>query len=111
MHALHARTTHQPAIVFVPSVLSAGVSTGVSPPGPVFRVTECVQSAHVFTDARHSILLGSSLLIRSGVEQNPGPPKTRQAKLDQNGRILSGPEESHTEHSRDRQDEGQTDRA
>ncbi len=72
-------------------VLIAGVSSGVRPPGLVHgaTVTEC----SVFSDARHSILLSRAQLIRSGVEQNPGPPKTvtgvktRQSRLDLQGNI------------------------
>jgi hypothetical protein len=82
-------------------VLIAGVMSAVRPPGPVFFATDA-ESSHsvfsgaqsicvVFSDARHSALLTRSLLIRAGVEQNPGPDTRSTAKqthLDSQGNIM-----------------------
>ncbi len=77
---------------------NSSLLTGISPPGLTCSatITSCV-----LTDARHTILLSRSLLIQSGIEQNPGPPTTRQnqvpdpkqMRLDPAGNLLPNPTE------------------
>ncbi len=65
-------------------VFTTGVAPVVRPATPQFgaSITDST-SQPVFMDARHSMQLTASLLVMSGVEQNPGPgPVTRQTTLD-----------------------------
>lgn len=86
--------TDVPVTAFVSGFMTPANVTSMMPPGgnqPAALTTGITDSAvafSVFADSRHSILLCNTLLIRSGVERNPGPPKTRQQRLDAAGNLI-----------------------